>query len=443
MRTSALLALVLVALPAEAQGRFDRFCSRSASGRSDRGFQCAAMAYFEAFPASGAGTTTACSTTAPTGAKGEALTFTRASSGTCTKTAAGGLATTGIADGDLVVLSTNVARVEYDSAGTLGLLVEAERTNSCLHSEEIDNAAWVKRVANTVWANDAGAPDGTQTADAVFAAATGADVTGIYQTMIPVGASSCSWYARSATPSDGGTAQPGIIDITTDNGAGTFACTTCSYVADSWSLCTRSLTVVGAGGSLMLGNDSRVATCGNPARPSQDFLLWGVQCELGAYATSYIPTTTVAMARAAEVSTVNGSTFPTATYCIGATIETEWSVAQNAGVVEGQVGAASGVGFFLTAGFVRAQNLTAGADNSLDYTFTPTAGVPVRLTTRNDGNNQSTYKNGVLVAGPTAKTHADSPWSTTTGIGYSPALPAALSGIITRVKVDSDVTRCE
>ena len=93
-----------------------------------------AWAFFEAFPLGGAGTTAACSTTPPTGAKGEALTFARTGNATCTRTATGGLATSGIANGDLVVMSANQPRVEYDSAGTLGLLVESARTNSALRS---------------------------------------------------------------------------------------------------------------------------------------------------------------------------------------------------------------------------------------------------------------------------------------------------------------------
>lgn len=102
----------------------------------------APLAFFEAFNSRGMGTFGACSTTAPTGAKGETLTFSRASSAVCTKTASGGLAASGIADGDLVLLSSNVARVEYDSASKLKLLVEPAGTNLLLQYLALDNAAW-------------------------------------------------------------------------------------------------------------------------------------------------------------------------------------------------------------------------------------------------------------------------------------------------------------
>lgn len=95
----------------------------------------ASLAFFEAFPANGRGTFGPCSTTPPTGAKGEVLTFTRATNATCTRTVTGARSTTGIANGDLVVLSSNQPRVSYGSDGVLGLLVEGSRTNSCLRSQ--------------------------------------------------------------------------------------------------------------------------------------------------------------------------------------------------------------------------------------------------------------------------------------------------------------------
>lgn len=262
------------------------------------------FAGFEAFPANGRGTGGApCLTTAPTGARGEALTFTRGSNGTCTKTVGGGLATTGIATGDLVVLSTNVARVEFDGAGSLGLLTESARTNTTLRSQEIDDAVWTKRTANAIWVNDAGAPDGTTTADALHLIPTVAtlDVDGIYQISgCPVGAVTASVYLRGAVPMDGGVAQSGSIDITIDKG-GTFQCGTCAYSASSWNRCSLSATTVSSP-ALLLGNDSRTSTCSSGNHPVADVLIWGAQCELGAYATSYIPTTSATATRSADAA---------------------------------------------------------------------------------------------------------------------------------------------
>lgn len=266
----------------------------------------ASRAYFEAFPLSGAGTSGPCSTTAPTGAKGEALTFTRASNGTCTKTAAGGLATTGIANGDLVVLSTNQARVEYDSNGVLGLLVEATRTNSIIRSEELDAAAWslsaggAPSPGNPVrTANAATAPDGTLTAERVdFGATSGTGFGVIYNTAGRT-STAASWTHSVFVRGVSGVSDSGTVYLMSTPG-GAYNSTACAYVSTSWSRCIVTGTETVATWYTQIGVDLRDAT--QSAKSAQSVYLWGVDGEAGAYATSYIPTAGVAVARAAEAA---------------------------------------------------------------------------------------------------------------------------------------------
>ena len=134
MRTSALL-LLLLSLPALAQGRFDRFNARTPQGRSTRGFMDSGLAQFEAFPASGAGTSGACSTTAPTGSRGESLTFTRATVAECYSN-----------DGQtLTQMAINKARVSSgDGTSWLGLWEEGASQNDLLWVRDLSNAAWTK-----------------------------------------------------------------------------------------------------------------------------------------------------------------------------------------------------------------------------------------------------------------------------------------------------------
>lgn len=129
-----LLLLVLAQMPAMPGQPMGPVVSSPATSRSS-----APLAFFEAFTSSGAGTFGACSTTPPTGARGETLTFVRASSATCSRV---GLATTGIANGDLSTLTSNQPRVEPDADGVLGLRVEASRTNVLLRFIDLANAAW-------------------------------------------------------------------------------------------------------------------------------------------------------------------------------------------------------------------------------------------------------------------------------------------------------------
>ncbi|MBL0304408.1 MAG: hypothetical protein IPQ23_22405 [Cytophagaceae bacterium] len=306
--------LVLVSLTAGAddrRGRFERFCGRSAQGRSSRGFLCDDYAFFEFAPASGAGLTSACSTTPPTGAKGEALSFARTGNATCTRTATGGLATTGIANGDLVVMSANQPRVEYDSAGTLGLLVESARTNSLIRSEALDNAAWTSSTgagAVTVTADYAAAPDGTLTADRLQVAA--CPTAGLYSARLQSRAAAISTDVGSVYLK--GTSGSGSVGIML-GGAATYWAATCTFNASTWTRCSTPAGAIPAASEFWIGCLNNSVSSPNPGNTgAADVLVWGAQDEVGAYATSYIPTTSAAVTRNVESADFIVSVSPTA-----------------------------------------------------------------------------------------------------------------------------------
>ena len=270
-----------------------------------------AWAFFEAFPLGGAGTTTACSTTPPTGAKGEVLTFARTGNATCTKTATGGLATTGIANGDLVELSANQPRVEYDSAGTLGLLVESARTNSVLRSQDLANGVWFAvgaggAAAPTVTATYATGPDNGTTATRlqVNACAGASQASVVYQNYTGTAA------ATVGAPFLRGTSTSGTVNVYFyDTTAGTGNAVQCSFTSDSWTRCEPvSKTFANATHRIGVGCLNDAVITGSTNTGAVDVLVYGMQSEAGTYLTSYIPTTSAAVTRNADSPAIFAST---------------------------------------------------------------------------------------------------------------------------------------
>lgn len=248
----------------------------------------------------------ACACTAVTGTKGEAVTFTRASSGTCLK----GSTTTGISNGDMVACSSDQPRVMYggDGTGPLGLLVEDTRTNLVLRSQELENAAWADFAAPsapTITANAATAPDNTATAERFQIPATAAaEASGRFNTVSIGGAgtNTCSMWVR-------GNGTSGTVDLVKYNsGAATHDDAACAYVASGWSYCaTPFANGTASTFACYFGN---LGAFTGVARGAADVFIWGLQGEAGATPSSYIATAGVGVGRAIEVPYFAASSYP-------------------------------------------------------------------------------------------------------------------------------------
>lgn len=242
-------------------------------------------AFFEFAPASGAGMPAACSSTAPTGAKGEALTFARASVATCTKTATGGLVTSGIAAGDLVEMSNNVARVEYDSGGVLGLRVEGSGQNVLTRFIDYANAAWSDVGTPTLTGSQASPFSGTYATSAVrFDDNDGAAFEG---RSIPITVSAGSAYFGHCYVK-GGTATSARIVL--DGTAATIT----GLSTTSWSI------VEVADASASAASITLEVDVGSTAAATGTVVWGGCDVKLGAYRTSIVPTVAAAVTRAVE-----------------------------------------------------------------------------------------------------------------------------------------------
>lgn len=238
-------------------------------------------------------------------------TFTRASSGTYRGS-----------DGLLKTAANNIPRIEYDANGAvLGLLMEGARTNKGLHSENMNGAAWVGGTGLTVSADATVAPDGATTADKLVEDGTTGEHRRRQTIATTAGATvAVSIFLKAAEnprinmraldasiPADSGfavfDAVTGTVVASAALGAATGLRTSIERYANGWYRCVLVIKPNGTMTSCIVdifevdGSTTTTSYAGDGA--SGNFVL-GFQFEEAAFSSSYIPTTTAPVTRAAD-----------------------------------------------------------------------------------------------------------------------------------------------
>ena len=189
--------------------------------------------------------------------------------------------------------NASIFQPPVDESGPFGYLAEKASTNLVLYSEDFTAGNWLQSV--TVQADQATAPDGTLTADKVTGAGSGrlyqainvlasTDYTfslwvnSVDMTTFPIQAMNSSGLANILT-----------VDVISSLTVGAFSRVEFSF---NTGTATNVRIYIGSTGSL----------AGWPS--GQQAYLWGAQLEKSTYPTSYIPTTTTAVTRNADVLTV-------------------------------------------------------------------------------------------------------------------------------------------
>lgn len=220
--------------------------------------------------------------------------------------------------GLIETVNADLPRFDYDpvTLAPKGLLIEESRVNTLTYSDQFQNAAW-DNYGLSVSADAIVSPSGTLSADKLTeSAAAGIHLTernsaftqnsvfSVYakageRTIIAIGDTTNLVYAKFDLSN-------GTV---VSSGAGQISNGTISPAGNGWYRVSCLYTHAGANRSAGISLCNAAGNTSYTGDGTSGLYVWGAQIEAGAFATSYIPTTTTSLTRNADVVAMTGTNF--------------------------------------------------------------------------------------------------------------------------------------